>query len=88
MRRFDPETYYRTNDPALLIIAKPSVMTQCRMRGEGPAYIKLSGRVLYLGRDLNAYLDARPLSRARDALLHPEADRADRTAAHVRHGSI
>lgn len=59
MKRFDPDTYYRTDDPALAIIATRGTMSQWRHRGEGPRYVRLGGRVLYLGADLNAYLDGR-----------------------------
>lgn len=74
-QRFDPERYYRTNDPALQIIATSAVMAQWRHRGEGPAYVKLGGRVLYLGSDLNAYLDSRRVEtvHSRQTVAHAAA---------------
>ena len=57
MTRFDPDRYYRTDDLALAIIATRGTMSQWRHRGEGPRYVRLGGRVLYLGADLNAFLE-------------------------------
>ena len=58
MKRFDDDTYYRTDDPALAILATRGTLSQWRHRGVGPRYVRLGGRVLYLGRDLNDYLDS------------------------------
>ena len=58
MKRFNPDTYYRTDDAALAIIATRGTLSQWRYRGAGPRYVRLGGRVLYLGADLNAYLDS------------------------------
>ena len=65
MKRFDPDTYYRTDDPALEIIGTRGTMSQWRHRGEGPRYVRLGGRVLYLGTDLNQFLDSRIVETAR-----------------------
>ena len=59
MKRFDPDTYYRTGDPALGIIATRGTMNQWRHRGYGPRYVRFGNRVLYLGADLNRWLDER-----------------------------
>lgn len=59
MKRFDCDTYYRTDDTALAIIATRGTLSQWRHRGEGPRYVRLGGRVLYRGRDLNDFLDSR-----------------------------
>ena len=56
MHRFDPDRYYRTDDPALAVIATRGTMSQWRHRGEGPRYVRLGGRVLYRGIDVNAWL--------------------------------
>ena len=58
MKRFDDDTYYRTSDPALAILATRGTLSQWRHRGVGPRYVRLGGRILYLGRDLNDYLDS------------------------------
>ena len=63
MPRFDDDRYYATNDPALALIAKPGALVQWRHYGRGPAYVKLGGRVLYSGADLNATLTHGALSR-------------------------
>ena len=67
MKRFDPDRYYRTDDPALAIIATRGTMSQWRHRGEGPRYVRLGGRVLYRGEDLNRFLDERVVEPTTDA---------------------
>ena len=57
MKRFDPETYYKPSDPAMRVIGTPGTLRVWRCKGRGPRYVKNGGRVLYLGADLNAYLD-------------------------------
>lgn len=57
MRRFDPDRYYMTTDPELVLLGTPDALAKRRSRGEGPRYHKLGKRVLYRGTDLNAYLD-------------------------------
>ena len=56
---FEAERLYRTTDPELEIVATRGTMSQWRHRGEGPRYVRLGGRVLYRGVDLNAWLDDR-----------------------------
>ena len=58
MRRFQDDRYYRTHDPELALIATPGTLAQWRCRGYGPRYVKYGHRVLYLGADLNRWLDA------------------------------
>lgn len=55
--RFDPDRYYRTNDPELAMIATRGTLSQWRHRGEGPRYIRFGNRVLYKGSELNKWLD-------------------------------
>ena len=59
MHRFEDDRYYKTDDPALAVIATRGTMSQWRHRGEGPRYVRLGGRILYRGRDINAWLDER-----------------------------
>ena len=54
---FDCKRYYRTRDPELAIIATRGTLAQWRHRGEGPPFIRFGNRVLYLGADLNDWLD-------------------------------
>ena len=57
MTRFDSDRYYRTFDPELALIGTRGTLAQWRCRGVGPRYTKYGHRVLYLGADLNAWLD-------------------------------
>ena len=57
--RFENDRYYFTDDMALKILGTRGSMSQLRHKGKGPVYSKLGPRVLYWGRDLNAYLDAK-----------------------------
>lgn len=54
--RFDPNHFYRASDPEMRRLAAPSTLAHWRLRGEGPAYTKLAGRVKYAGADLNRYI--------------------------------
>ena len=54
---FDPNNYYRTNAPELAVIATRGTLNQWRHQGRGPRYRKFGNRVLYLGSDLNEWLD-------------------------------
>ena len=56
MTRFEPDRYYRPDE--LKGIATPGTLTQWRHHGRGPRYTKFGHRILYLGADLNAWLDA------------------------------
>ena len=57
MTRFKPDQYYRTSDPALALIATPGTLAVWRCHGKGPRYTRFGNRILYLGVDLNAWLD-------------------------------
>lgn len=54
---FEDGRYYRTDDPALAVIATRGTLSQWRHRGEGPSYIRFGNRVLYEGCALNQWLD-------------------------------
>ena len=56
--RFDDDKYYRTNDPALELIATRGTLAQWRCQGRGPKYLRIGRRIFYRGADLNAWLDA------------------------------
>ena len=75
MKRFEDDRYYRTDDPALALIATRGTLAQWRSRGIGPPYIRYGNRILYLGADLNAWLDyhvVRPgIAHERDAHAAP-----------------
>lgn len=79
MQRFAPDRYYRTTDPALKLLGTPSTMAQWRHAGTGPRYVRLGGRVLYFGEDLNAYLDDHVVETEREPL--PPVDEADMAGA-------
>ena len=67
--RFAAHRYYRPGDAALSVIASRGTLATWRWAGRGPRYVKFGHRVLYLGSDLNAWLDARviePTIRATD----------------------
>lgn len=55
--RFEEDRYYRAGDPELIAIVTPRTMAKWRRLGIGPSYFRFSRRVLYLGRDLNEWLD-------------------------------
>lgn len=57
MRRFDDNTYYRPADEAMRLIATVGSLAQWRHYGQGPAFCKFGRRILYLGRDLNRWMD-------------------------------
>ena len=53
---FDESKLYPASDPAVLAIAPYSTMAHWRCEGRGPAFMKIGTRVMYSGRDLNAWL--------------------------------
>ena len=57
--RFEDRRYYRPGDTALSVIASRGTLATWRWQGRGPRYTKFGHRILYLGADLNAWLDAR-----------------------------
>ena len=58
MKRFEPDLYYRPQDPAMRLLGTPGSLAVQRCKGGGPPFTRMGRRVLYLGRDLNAWLDA------------------------------
>ena len=72
MHHFEHHRLYRTTDPELAIIATRGTLAQWRCRGEGPPYIQYGNRILYGGRDLNAWLDSH--------IIHPTNAAGVRTA--------
>ena len=57
MRRFDDDTYYRPSDEAMRLIATVGGLAQWRHFGKGPPFTKFGQRILYLGADLNHWMD-------------------------------
>ena len=57
MTRFDDQTYYKPSDPRVRVIGTPGTLRVWRCKGRGPRYHKIGGRVVYLGADLNRFLD-------------------------------
>ncbi|MCY3755944.1 MAG: MerR family transcriptional regulator [Alphaproteobacteria bacterium] len=55
---FDPDKLYTTDDPALRMLAPASTLAQWRYEKRGPAYMKYGKRIMYCGKDLNAFLAA------------------------------
>ena len=56
---FDPDKYYAADDPQLNALVTYSTLASYRHEGRGPAYAKIGRRIMYLGKDLNAWLAAR-----------------------------
>ena len=65
MYRFESNRYYRTSDPELRLIATRGTLSQWRHRGEGPPYLRFGNRILYEGKALNDWLDARIVASCR-----------------------
>ena len=65
MKRLDPNTYYRPQDEEMRLVGTEGTLSQWRFKGNGPSYTVVSGsgkgngRILYLGSDVNSFLDAR-----------------------------
>ena len=57
MYRFLDDRYYTTDCPELSMIAKKSTLAMWRHQRKGPPYTRSGRRILYLGRDLNQWLD-------------------------------
>ena len=71
---FDSARLYLTDDPALLVLGRPSTLAHWRSEGCGPAYIKLGMRVAYSGATLNEWLRVRtvhPTQRDGEARASP-----------------
>jgi len=54
---FDDDRFYLTDDPALLVLGRPSTLAHWRCEGRGPAYVKFGSRVAYLGLHLNEWVE-------------------------------
>ncbi len=54
---FDPERLYLTDDEELTKVWSASTLANWRWEKRGPVYSKTGKRILYLGRDLNAFID-------------------------------
>ena len=74
MATFDNDRYYRTRDPELAVLGRPGTLAQWRNRGEGPRYRRFGNRILYLGADLNEWLDA--------CIVEPKAQHSSRQPSH------
>ena len=65
MKRFPDDHYFRPSDIEMRLVGTEGTLAQWRFRGIGPAYTVVSGsgkgngRILYLGSDVNSFLDAR-----------------------------
>ena len=53
---FEDGRLYRANDPQVIAIIPYSTGASWRHEGRGPRYLKISNRVFYDGKDLNAFL--------------------------------
>ena len=67
MHRFECDRYYATDDPALRVVGTRGTLNQWRHLGRGPRYVRLGNRILYLGADLNEWLDERVVEPASSA---------------------
>ena len=54
----DGEKYYYTPDAAEYLKLSAWTLNKRRMAGDGPIYFKVSGRVVYARRDLDAWMAA------------------------------
>lgn len=65
---FDPATVYVDSDKELDLIANKHKRAQWRHRRVGPSFIRMGRKIGYLGKDLNAWMNANrveiPLSAA------------------------
>jgi len=67
MTRFEDDRYYPTTAPELALLGTRGTLAIWRHAGRGPAYCKFGTRIYYLGRDLNAWLDANRIDPAPEA---------------------
>jgi len=54
---FKDDRTYILGDPELKIIGSKQKLAQWRYRNFGPAWISIGRKILYLGRDLNSWLE-------------------------------
>ncbi|MGB7243929.1 MAG: MerR family transcriptional regulator [Sulfitobacter sp.] len=55
---FEDNRNYILGDPELEIIGDRDKLAQWRHKNTGPAYFKLGRKIVYSGRDLNAWADS------------------------------
>lgn len=63
MRRFEDDRYYLPSDDEMRLLGTEGTLAWWRSTGGGPKYSKPAKRVIYLGRDLNAFIDATTVDR-------------------------
>lgn len=57
---FEPQKVYTPLDDLVQqFLGTPGAQAQARHHNRGPAFLKLGARVLYSGRDLNDFINAR-----------------------------
>ena len=54
---FDAATFYTAEDLAAAKVAQAGTLANWRSQGKGPPYKKLGGKVVYLGADLNRWIN-------------------------------
>ena len=54
---FNEDVFYKPDDEALRPIGAISTLAHWRIEGRGPRFYKIGNRVIYSGRDLNAWLE-------------------------------
>ena len=59
MRRFSNDEFYFATDDAMRLFGTSGSLALRRHRGQGPPFFKIGRRVLYLGKDLNKFIDSR-----------------------------
>ena len=74
-----PEGIYPPEEAAEGVGSSKSGLAQMRMEGEGPAYIKLKGKVLYRGRDLLDWLESQRVEPRGNARARREENRVGRS---------
>ena len=78
---FDEDKLYLAGDSELATLGAPSTLASWRSEGQGPAFIKLGGRVAYSGRDLNAWIESRTVRPISEGRSRPRATRERSHAA-------
>ena len=66
---FEDNRNYVLGDPELDFIGNREKLAQWRHKAQGPAYYKLGRKVVYRGRDLNAWADANRVDPASEQKL-------------------
>jgi len=55
--KIDPQKLYRPVDPEMQILGKQQTLANWRSKGQGPAFIRAGGRILYHGTDLITWIE-------------------------------